>query len=319
MRISCIMPSLSRSLCDLRAAGLTFFLARAELIDDVIKDVVGGFALAFILKKIKQGISEITQLFDRPQGGTKQMGRKNNRKRSAYEKRLGFNPNKYISNNNYRCDSIRLCGKSEDKYDFYEEMDADFDDMMEDAALYDMYLKRQKQIAKCAGKTSDQSGFTEYQPKDPQHRDIWFADLGTHPGACVQNGCRPVFVISADRFNKRSNVITVVPLTSKYKHADMPSHVWFEGSICERNGKPVETGASMLLGEQITTIDKKALRGYVGKVQDKEVLEKIEKAIRAHLDLAVGTDTANQSQTVSSAAVLENPVASADSVNEERE
>ena len=251
------------------------------------------------------------------------MGRKNNRKRSAYEKRLGFNPNKYISKNNYRGDSIHPCGKSEDKYDFYGEMDPAFDDMMEDAALYDMYLKRQKQIAKCEGRNPDQGGFTEYQPKDPQHRDIWFAELGIHPGACVQNGCRPVFIASADKFNKRSNVLTVVPLTSRCKHADMPSHVWLEGSICERNGKPVDTGPSMFLGEQITTIDKKALRGYVGKVQDKEVLEKIEKAIRAHLDLAAENDTATQSQIVSSvsssAVEPENPVTSADFVNEERE
>ena len=208
------------------------------------------------------------------------MGRKNKRKRSAYEKGLGFNPNKYISKHNTH---ITALGATPDS-----SYDSLYDEVMEEAERSENYLKRRKLAASAANPNG--SGFTEFQPKNPQRRDIWYAELGPCADDYVQNGCRPVFVISSDKNNKHANVITVVPMTSKYKHPHLPGHVWLEGQYCERGGKPVNAGPSMLLGEQITTIDKKSLRGYVGRVQDRSIIERIEKAVRAHLGMPTGFD-----------------------------
>ena len=50
--------------------------------------------------------------------------------------------------------------------------------------------------------------------------DILWADLGMFPTTSVQGGVRPVIVVSNNKANTYSSVITVVPLTSRiYKKA----------------------------------------------------------------------------------------------------
>ena len=44
--------------------------------------------------------------------------------------------------------------------------------------------------------------------------DILWADLGMFPTTSVQGGVRPVIVVSNNKANTYSSVITVVPLTS---------------------------------------------------------------------------------------------------------
>ncbi|WP_195303692.1 type II toxin-antitoxin system PemK/MazF family toxin, partial [Blautia wexlerae] len=45
--------------------------------------------------------------------------------------------------------------------------------------------------------------------------DILWADLGMFPTTSVQGGVRPVIVVSNNKANTYSSVITVVPLTSR--------------------------------------------------------------------------------------------------------
>ncbi len=47
--------------------------------------------------------------------------------------------------------------------------------------------------------------------------DILWADLGMFPTTSVQGGVRPVIVVSNNKANTYSSVITVVPLTSILK------------------------------------------------------------------------------------------------------
>ena len=60
----------------------------------------------------------------------------------------------------------------------------------------------------------------------------------------VQEGCRPVFIVSNDTANGHSGTVTVVPMTSKKKKAYLPTHVLTEASDCP-NLEP-----SMVLAEQ---------------------------------------------------------------------
>lgn len=120
---------------------------------------------------------------------------------------------------------------------------------------------------------------TVHSGKAPVRGDIWFAELGKHPGTSVQEGCRPVFIMSNDTANGHSGTVTVVPMTSKKKKAYLPTHVLMEASDCP-NLEP-----SMVLAEQVTTIGKCALKSFVGHVGEERIHE-IERAVEVHLGLA---------------------------------
>ena len=115
---------------------------------------------------------------------------------------------------------------------------------------------------------------------------IWFAELGEHPDSCVQEGCRPVLILSNNVGNDHGNIVTVAPLTSKQKKWWIPAHVMLEPFEMEISGdfnKPFE--AAMALMEQLTTIDKSALKTYVGRVTDDVKITEIEAAVRIQLGM----------------------------------
>ena len=114
----------------------------------------------------------------------------------------------------------------------------------------------------------------------PHRGDIWFAELGKHPGTSVQEGCRPVFIMSNDTANGHSGTVTVVPLTSRKKKIYLPTHVLMEDADCP-NLEP-----SMVLAEQVTTIGKCALKSFVGNVSKRKIHE-IERAVEVHLGLTL--------------------------------
>ncbi len=88
----------------------------------------------------------------------------------------------------------------------------------------------------------------------PHRGDIWFADLGCHPGTSIQAGCRPVLIVSNDIGNTYAGTLNVLPMTRHLKKPELPCHK-------ELNPEAVgdlkqELNASMILAEQITTISK---------------------------------------------------------------
>lgn len=90
--------------------------------------------------------------------------------------------------------------------------------------------------------------------------EIYATDIDTYrEGTRVQQGKnRPCIIISNDKNNDNSPVVTMIPLTSKQTKAKLPTHV--------KVGK--ETGISInsiALCECIRTIDKKNLKGQMGK------------------------------------------------------
>ena len=113
---------------------------------------------------------------------------------------------------------------------------------------------------------------------------IWFADLGKHDGRCLQEGERPVLIISNDRANEYCPAVTVIPMTSKIKKLHLPSHIVIgDHNIQKATDRPFREG--LLLLEQITTIDKRSLTAYVGKLNSPTAEMSIELAIKAQLGM----------------------------------
>ncbi len=106
---------------------------------------------------------------------------------------------------------------------------------------------------------------------------IFYADLNPVIGS-EQNGLRPVLIIQNDKGNKFSPTTMIAPITTKYyKERKQPTHVEI------KQFKKIRPNSIILL-EQIRTIDKSRLKGYVCNLDDED-MEKVEKAIRVSLGL----------------------------------
>jgi len=87
--------------------------------------------------------------------------------------------------------------------------------------------------------------------------DIYYAKLNPVIGS-EQGGTRPVLIISNDIGNKHSPTVIVAAITSRVQtKAKIPTHI----SVLDFEGLGKE---SIVLLEQIRTIDKKRLHQYVG-------------------------------------------------------
>ena len=116
----------------------------------------------------------------------------------------------------------------------------------------------------------------------PCRGEIWYANLGEYDFKSVQRGRRPVIIISSDESNRNSSTVTILPMTSKMKHTEMPTHVLIESSdITVLEGIEwclVDRGLVMV--EQIRAIDKADLIGHAGSISDDRMTE-IEASLRA--------------------------------------
>jgi len=103
--------------------------------------------------------------------------------------------------------------------------------------------------------------------------DIYMAELPDISGS-VQNGYRPVLIISNDKANTYSTILNVIQLSSKTRKKDKANHV-----IIEDYEKCGLRFPSILLIEQITTISSDRIGKYVGTICDKSLLSKIKTAL----------------------------------------
>ena len=90
--------------------------------------------------------------------------------------------------------------------------------------------------------------------------DIFYVDFGNQPGSVI-HGIRPAMVIQNNVGNWHSTTLVVAAITTALKKDRQPTHIW----IGEQFGLPRE---SMLLLEQLFTIDKYSLQTYVGTASD---------------------------------------------------
>ena len=100
--------------------------------------------------------------------------------------------------------------------------------------------------------------------------DIFYADLSPVVGS-EQGGVRPVLVVQNDIGNKYSPTVIIAAITSQMNKVKLPSHV----EVSAEFGLPKN---SVVLLEQIRTIDKKRLREKVG-FTDEFFMKKVDEAL----------------------------------------
>lgn len=105
--------------------------------------------------------------------------------------------------------------------------------------------------------------------------DVYYADLSPVIGS-EQGGVRPVVVVQNDKGNRYSKTIIIAPISKKMSKPPIPTHVIFSDDSLSY--------VSMILCEQLRTIDKKRLGQWICTLDDKTI-EKINKAIRISLAL----------------------------------
>ena len=114
---------------------------------------------------------------------------------------------------------------------------------------------------------------------DIKRGEIYFANLGNFKKTQIQTGVRPVAIISNNKGNIYSPTVIVAPLTSKVKKQELPIHT--ELTKDKINGLEFN---SMVLLEQITTIDKNNLITKIGEICTKD-MEYIDKCLKISLGL----------------------------------
>lgn len=106
--------------------------------------------------------------------------------------------------------------------------------------------------------------------------DIYYAELNPVIGS-EQGGNRPVLIISNDIGNKHSPTVIIAAITSKQTKSKLPTHFY----LSDIEGLPAD---SIVLLEQIRTIDKKRLREYLGTL-DRRFLISADKALAISIGL----------------------------------
>lgn len=114
--------------------------------------------------------------------------------------------------------------------------------------------------------------------------DLFYADLNPVVGS-EQGGIRPVLVIQNDVGNHFSPTVVAAAITSRKAKNSLPTHILLENV-------PGLAPTSLLLLEQLRTIDRKRLRGYIGRISKEKMLE-----VDAALALSIGIGYPNERRT----------------------
>lgn len=113
--------------------------------------------------------------------------------------------------------------------------------------------------------------------------DIFYADLSPVVGS-EQGGTRPVLIVQNDTGNRHSPTVIAAAITSQLGKARLPTHISLAGHDVGL------TKDSVVLLEQIRTIDKKRLREHMGRLDD-ELMGKVDNAIAVSFGLESGMRT----------------------------
>ena len=107
--------------------------------------------------------------------------------------------------------------------------------------------------------------------------DIYYADLSPVVGS-EQGGVRPVLVVQSNVGNKYSPTVIIAAITSQLTKAKLPTHI----ELSKEKYHLVKD--SVVLLEQIRTLDKRRLKEKVGRV-DESVMREVDIAIMISLGI----------------------------------
>lgn len=102
--------------------------------------------------------------------------------------------------------------------------------------------------------------------------DLYYYDFGEKEGS-IQSGIRPVLVVQANEFNTNAPTIIVAAITTVMKKRYLPSHIILGESFGLK--KP-----SMVLLEQIQTVNKIDLLDYIGTIDDERIIRLINNTLK---------------------------------------
>lgn len=112
--------------------------------------------------------------------------------------------------------------------------------------------------------------------------EIYYADLSPVVGS-EQGGMRPVLIVQNDVGNKFSPTVIAAAITSQRDKAKLPTHINLP------SGATGLAKDSVVLLEQVRTLDKKRLRERMGKIDDPS-MSQIDRA----LSISFGLGSRNQ-------------------------
>ena len=107
--------------------------------------------------------------------------------------------------------------------------------------------------------------------------DIFYADLSPVVGS-EQGGTRPVLIVQNDMGNRHSPTVIAAAITSQMNKAKLPTHIELIGPTVGL------TKNSVVLLEQIRTIDKRRLREHMGRL-DADTMDQVDQAIAVSFGL----------------------------------
>ena len=117
--------------------------------------------------------------------------------------------------------------------------------------------------------------------------DIYYADLSPVIGS-EQGGLRPVLIIQNDIGNKYSPTVIAAAITSRLGKNRLPTHI----DVCRHDTEDEENYGlsknSVILLEQIRTLDKRRLKEKMGHL-DEKVMRQVNDAISISFGLGEGS------------------------------
>lgn len=117
----------------------------------------------------------------------------------------------------------------------------------------------------------------KYSKMNIRRGDIYYADLSPVVGS-EQGGLRPVLIVQNDIGNRYSPTVIAAAITSKLGKAKLPTHI---DVFASRVGLVKD---SVILLEQIRTLDKRRLREKMGHL-DNELMQQVNNAISVSFGL----------------------------------
>mgnify|MGYP005786250681 FL=1 len=111
--------------------------------------------------------------------------------------------------------------------------------------------------------------------------DMFYADLSPVVGS-EQGGIRPVLIIQNDLGNKYSPTVIAAAITSQTNKAKLPTHIELG-----ENTSGLKSN-SVVLAEQIRTIDKSRLKEKIGHIEDSKIINQLNNALGVSFGLDNG-------------------------------
>lgn len=109
--------------------------------------------------------------------------------------------------------------------------------------------------------------------------DIFYADLTPVVG-CEQGGIRPVLIIQNDIGNRYSPTVIVAAITSRTEKSYLPTHI----RLCNHQYGLRQN--SLVLLEQVRTIDRSRLREYIGHLSHLQ-MQQVDEALAVSFGLDI--------------------------------